>query len=136
MEIKILADGCERRLPSGATQTYPIGWAGDVSEEAALRWIGEGKAEAIGGEAALSPSQLEFLKAFAEHAMAEIAAQQAGQVVAGEELPAEGEVAQVLEAGDATVEEAAGTIAGLPPEVPLEAVAETQTFAPAKTKRR
>lgn len=136
MQIRILAAKCERTLPSGAVQAYPHNWVGDVSEETALLWIAKGEAEAIGGEAALSADQLAFLKSFADHAMAEIAAQSAaaGQAEgdAGElPPPAEGDVGQVLEG-------AAGEPAGLPPEIPLdgEGAGETPAAAAGKGKRR
>jgi hypothetical protein len=134
MQIRIIAAKCERALPSGAVQAYPHNWVGDVSEDTALLWIARGDAEAIGGEAALSADQLAFLKSFADHAMAEIAAQSAaaGEVdAAAGELPppAEGEVDQVLE-------EAAAEPAGLPPEMALDVAAGETPPGANKGKRR
>jgi hypothetical protein len=121
MEIRVIAEGCERKLPSGATQSFPIGWNGEVADETALRWVAEHKAELIGGEASLSPDHLAFLRAFAEHAMAEISAQAAQ---AGNDQAAEGDTAGELPpASDddvQAIETAAGEPSGLPPEVALD----------------
>jgi hypothetical protein len=134
MQIRIIAAKCERTLPSGAVQAYPHNWVGDVSEDTALLWIARGDAEAIGGEAALSADQLAFLKSFADHAMAEIAAQSAA---AGEVDPAAGELPPPTEGEvDQVLEEAAAEPAGLPPEVALDVAPGETPPGANKGKRR
>ncbi|OYW56786.1 MAG: hypothetical protein B7Y80_01505 [Hyphomicrobium sp. 32-62-53] len=121
MEIKITGDGCERKLPSGAVQAFPIGWNGELPDETALRFVAEGKAEVIGGEASLSADHLAFLRAFADHAMAEIAAQtaQAGDDQAGEG-DADDELPPATDDDVQALEGVAGEPSGLPPEIALD----------------
>ena len=44
MEVRML-NSCEVRLRSGATQTFPKDWIGEVSDEIAANWIDAGDAE-------------------------------------------------------------------------------------------
>lgn len=50
MEVRILKPGCTRTLPSGAEQSYPVNWSGDVPDANARKWIAEGKAVSVGAQ--------------------------------------------------------------------------------------
>lgn len=141
MEIKVIAEGCFRMLPSGAKQEFPVNWTGDLDDGTALRFIGEGRAEAIGGETSLTPDQIEFLRSFADASMAHLAAHAAGAGEAGEtddnETAGAGEPdPNAPEPGDDVEPAVAPT--GLPPEINLNDAAEDTpppaTPAPAKGK--
>jgi hypothetical protein len=137
MEIKVIAEGCFRMLPSGAKQEFPVNWTGDLDEGTALRFIGEGRAEAIGGEAALTPNHIEFLRAFADASMAHIAGQSGGDDADGDDTAGGGEPdPNAPEPGDDVAPAVAPT--GLPPEINLNDAAEDTpppaTPAPVKGK--
>jgi len=99
MNVTIIAEGASRKLPSGASMSYPLGWNGDVPEADALRFIREGRAQAsvdLTGD--FSVQEKAVLKAAAQQA---IAAAQAG---AGETVdPETGEILGGDEASDAEV---------------------------------
>lgn len=38
MEVRILKAGAKRKLASGAEQSYPVGWTGQVPDDVALVW--------------------------------------------------------------------------------------------------
>lgn len=127
MEVTIKAAGAARKLASGAKQSFPIGWTGDLPEEVALQFIAEGKADAVAGAGSFTAEQHEFLRAFADETMRQardvIASidDDAGGVPANVEYvdPLTGEIADVLE-------DAAGE---LPAEIDLEGDAAADTEA-------
>jgi hypothetical protein len=71
MEIQCLK-ACKRKMASGAEQTYPEGWSGDVPDADAKRFIAEGRAHALAGGASseLTAEETAVLKAAAQQALA------------------------------------------------------------------
>lgn len=95
MEVLILKPGCKRKLPSGAEQSYPVAWSGDVPHEAAAGWIAEGKAERLAGASfsGLTAEETQVLKVAAQHALGIVAQHQANEADAGETIdPETGEI--------------------------------------------
>lgn len=79
MEIEAI-EKCERPMPSGATQSYPAGWKGDVPEPWASQFITAGKARALMPAAgAFTAEETLALKAVASGVLEAHAAATAGQ---------------------------------------------------------
>lgn len=68
-------------LASGATQTFPAGWTGNVPNECGAQWVAEGAAVPLLGASAQSftPEQHAVLAYAADHALAIAAEQQAAE---------------------------------------------------------
>lgn len=70
--IEVLAHGCAIELPSGAKQTYPVGWSGDVDDVVAATWCGDGRARYVAGTVAgLNEAQTAVLAAVADNILFE-----------------------------------------------------------------
>lgn len=74
MEIRMKAPG-SFNLPSGAVQTCPENWTGEVPEETAAYFVNQGLAEIIAdpGTALFTPEQAAVLAAAADQALAIVA---------------------------------------------------------------
>lgn len=101
MEIVIVAEGAKRKLASGATQSYPVNWSGDVPDADARRFIEEGRAQpATGAISDFSADEKLALKVLAQHTLQAAAdAVSSGENDAGDDANDEGDDATVKAAG-------------------------------------
>lgn len=92
MDIVIITEGAKRKLASGATVTYPVGWSGDVPDDDARGFIAERRARAATGSAVtFTNEETAVLKAAAQQALA-------GAAGAGETVdPETGEITRETE---------------------------------------
>lgn len=67
MLVKLKAE-CRQALNAVSTKVYPAGWSGQVPDEMALKWIGEGKAEPVINEQTVLADITKAVKAEAEAA--------------------------------------------------------------------
>ena len=70
MEVVVIADGAEADLPSGAVQTWPIGWQGTVPDHIGQVWVDAGRARDVTppvNAAGFTPRQAETLRTIADN---------------------------------------------------------------------
>lgn len=100
MDVTILKPGCTIPLASGAEESYPVKWSGNVPDHYGETWIAEGKAERVAGAQAFpgfTEDEAFVLKAAAQQAIAVANAAAEGLTVD----PETGEVVDAENTGEA-----------------------------------
>lgn len=71
MNVLIIADGAEVKLPSGSVQIFPVDWSGEVPDDVGRALVDEGFAQIVGAPAEpmiATPEQAEILRQIADGA--------------------------------------------------------------------